>query len=110
MAVSRSAMSASRNASSASARTRMSSSVRRKVEVVADLAVAVVAGEEAVEELAARVSELVERFLHGERFVDLLDRSFEPIVEDILGRLLSSRGGKAIETHAAGQLADPGPD
>src|SRR6185312_17017669 len=79
-------------------------------ERLADRAVALVAREEAVEHLLARLGQRRERVTHGERLVERREHVVEPGRLELLCRLLASAGAQAVDAGAACQLPDPWTD
>ena len=85
-------------------------SSRRELERLADRAVALVPGEEAVEDLAAVAGERPQPLVHVERLVEPLDRRVGASARRLLGRLLARAGAQPVDAGVPGQLREPGPD
>ena len=83
----------------------------RDVEHLADRAVALVAAEEAVEDLAARVADLVERGAHRHRVVELAEHVVDlPLVRVGVRRRVAGVQAQPVDAEPARELGEPRPD
>jgi hypothetical protein len=82
---------------------------RRQVELLADRAVALVPGEEAVEDLPAVLGQLGQELAHHPGLLEPLDRLVRLAAVDLLHRLDAARVAQAVEAAAPRQLRDPRP-
>src|SRR5204862_5501869 len=82
---------------------------RREFELLADRPVRLVAGEEAVENLAAVVGQPTHRLVHVERLIDPRDRVLVGVHGELalVGYLLPGSRAQLVEADAPGQLRDP---
>src|SRR5437763_776198 len=79
----------------------------RELEGVADRAVALVAGEEAVEDLPARLRQPRDRLVHSERLVQIGQDRLLICRQHVVRRPLAALRGDAVEAEPARELADP---
>src|SRR4051812_12770654 len=80
-----------------------------ELELIADRPVALVAREEAVEHLAARLWQPRQRLLHREGLVEVGNDRLVVSRDDFLRRLLAPLVGEAVEAQPPSQLCDPRP-
>src|SRR5207249_4519861 len=82
----------------------------REVKRLADRAIALVAREEAVEDLPAVLRERRQRLVDRERLVERVQRLIQRPFLDRLGRLLAPAGPQPVNAQPARQLREPGPE
>jgi len=81
------------------------------LERFADRLIALVAREEAVEDLLAGLRQLGERLADGERFVEAVERLVGVLGLDVLAaQLLARAGADAVDREPPCELGDPGAD
>jgi hypothetical protein len=85
---------------------------RRKLERLADRAIALVPGEEAVEDLAAMLGQIRQRLVDVERLFELGEDVVRRRLRQLLGigGELPRAGAQAVDAETAGELRDPGAD
>ena len=96
-----------RSQSSEAARDSARDRAGRDLELVRDRLVALVAGEEAVEDVLAGVREPRERLAHGECLLDLLRSALSSARRPLLGRRLAASARERVETPPPCELRDP---
>src|SRR5439155_8296777 len=84
---------------------------RRDRERLADRVVALVACEEAIENLATALGQRVQRIVHGERVIEAQERLVDPRrLELVAARLLAPARPEAVDAAATRELGEPRPD
>src|SRR5207244_2006951 len=81
-----------------------------QVELLADRAVALVAGEEPVEHVAARLADLLERLPDRERLVERLEHLVDAVRLELLDRRLTGRLADPVDAEPPCQLRGPRPE
>ena len=81
-----------------------------QIESFADDAVALVAREEAVEDLAAVRRERLQPLVDVQCLVEALDLAVDLVGERLLGRLLARAGAEPVDASVSRQLGEPGSD
>jgi hypothetical protein len=107
----RAAISSARRSSSKATGNPARDRAGRQIERLPDRAVALVAGEEAVENVLAVLGQLDHRFVDVESLVDLGERVLVGARGlGLVGRLFARPGSDLVDAQAPGQLGDPGLD